>query len=67
MELSWSPVVATGGNQWQSVVGENGGPSENGCHGLQLRATFHGKEGVDSSSPSEGSQESPAQAGLFCT
>jgi hypothetical protein len=56
MEPLWSPAVATGGNQWQ--IGSRGSRLKYaqivamGCD--QLRETFHGKEGVDGSSPSEG-------------
>ena len=49
------PVVATG-NQWQTRRGRKGWKQAKsvatGCH--RLPATFHGKEGVDGSSPSEG-------------
>jgi hypothetical protein len=39
--------------------------SENRCDRLPpLPEKFHGKEGVDGSSPSEGSHESPANAAL---
>jgi hypothetical protein len=56
MEPLWSPAVATRGNRWQM-----GRPQERlkqaktvavGCD--RLPETFHGKEGVDGSSPSEG-------------
>jgi hypothetical protein len=56
MEHLWSPAVATGGNRWQM-----GRPSKRlkqantvavGCDWLP--ESFHGKEGVDGSSPSEG-------------
>src|SRR5207244_85943 len=61
MEPLWSPVVATRGNQRQI----DGPPKPqkraksvaSGCD--RLRATFHGKEGVDGSSPSEGSAKAP--------
>src|SRR5438552_1702446 len=61
MEPLWSPVVATHGNQRQ-IDGppkpQKGAKSvASGCH--QLRETFHGKEGVDGSSPSEGSAKAP--------
>jgi hypothetical protein len=61
MEPLWSPVVATSGKrrqmprrqkprkQAQTVAAD--------CH--RLRAKFHGKEGVDGSSPSEGSAKDP--------
>src|SRR6266496_147458 len=57
MEPLWSPVVATGGNRSRMRL-----PSEpqkqavsvaDGCERLPKEA--HGKEGVDRSSPSEGS------------
>jgi hypothetical protein len=66
MEPLWSPVVATSGNRRQ--IDEPRKPQNEaksvatGCH--RLLATFHGKEGVDGSSPSEGSAKAP-QAGLF--
>jgi hypothetical protein len=56
MEPLWSPAVATGSNRWQM-----GGRPERlrqaqtiavGCD--RLPKLFHGKEGVDGSSPSEG-------------
>ena len=56
MEPLWSPVVATGGNQWQ--IRSEPKPQKQaksvalGCDGLPIAA--HGKEGVDGSSPSEG-------------
>jgi hypothetical protein len=58
MEPLWSPAVATGSNRWQM-----GGRPERlkqaktvavGCD--RLPEPFHGKEGVDGSSPSEGSK-----------
>src|SRR5437763_1376084 len=57
MEPLWSPAGAISGNRWQ--VGrprkrrKQAKSVATGCH--RLRATFHGKEGVDRSSPSEGS------------
>ena len=52
MEPLWSPVVATGGNQPQidrpSKSQKQAKSVATGCH--RLRATFHGKEGVDGSS-----------------
>src|SRR6266487_3876508 len=66
MEPLWSPGVATGGNRRQ--IDRRLKPQKQaktvatGCH--QLPATFHGKEGVDGSSPSEGSAKSPHN-GLF--
>src|SRR6266498_5972713 len=62
MEPLWSPVVATGGNQWQ--IGSARKPQEQakaaavGCD--QLPEAAHGKEGVDGSSPSEGLRKVPA-------
>jgi hypothetical protein len=56
MEPLWSPVDATGGNQRQIARTRKGQKQAKtlatACH--RLRATFHGKEGVDGSSPSEG-------------
>src|SRR6266516_76532 len=66
MEPLWSPVVATSGKRWQ--MPGPGKPQKQaksvaiGCH--RLRSTFHGKEGVDGSSPSEGSAKAP-HAGFF--
>jgi hypothetical protein len=61
MEPLWSPVVATGGNQWQMAGGQNPRKQAktvaNGCH--RSPETFHGKEGVDGSSPEEGSAKAP--------
>jgi hypothetical protein len=57
MEPLWSPVVATGGNR--SQIGHAHVPRKQaktvavGCD--RLPEEFHGKEGVDGSSPSEGS------------
>jgi hypothetical protein len=62
MEPLWSPAVAIGGNRWQM-----GRPATSlrqaktvavGCDGLP--ELFHGKEGVDGSSPSEGFAVQPA-------
>jgi hypothetical protein len=67
MEPLWSPVVAIGGNQRQNAQGrkaqKQGETVATGCY--RLRETFHGKEGVDGSSPSEGSAKTP-QTGAFC-
>jgi hypothetical protein len=66
MEPLWSPAVATGSNRWQM-----GGRPERlkqaktvavGCD--RLPEPFHGKEGVDGSSPSEGSCKSPHTRGF---
>src|SRR5512132_2353629 len=61
MEPLWNPVVATGGNQRQ-IDEPRKRQNEakfvaTGCH--RLPATFHGKEGVDGSSPSEGFAKAP--------
>jgi hypothetical protein len=50
----------SGRNQWQSVAGtiasKRAQTGKNRCRGLPtLAAAVHGKEGVDGSSPSEGS------------
>jgi hypothetical protein len=66
MEPLWSPVVATGGNQWQ--IGSALKPLEQaktvavGCD--RLREKFHGKEGVSGSSPEEGSAKPVLSAGF---
>jgi hypothetical protein len=61
MERLWSLAVATSGNRWQMGSAENGSDKPNsfalGCD--QLPESFHGKEGVDGSSPSEGSAKAP--------
>src|SRR5438067_2454850 len=68
MEPLWSPVVANSGNRQQ--IGESRKTQKQaktvaaGCD--WLRKTFHGKEGVDGSSPSEGSAKGP-QRRLFFT
>jgi len=57
MEHLWSPAGATGGNRWQ--MGQprkplkQADPQPVATHGN--RSGAHGKEGVDGSSPSEGS------------
>src|SRR5947207_594286 len=67
MEPLWSPVVATHGSQRQ--IDRRPKPHEQaksiatGCH--RLRATFHGKEGVDGSSPSEGLKNPPQISGFL--
>jgi hypothetical protein len=59
MEPLWSPVVATSGNR--SQIAQPLEPQKQaktvaaGCD--QLPFGFHGKEGVDGSSPSEGSKD----------
>jgi hypothetical protein len=63
----WSPVVATDGNQLQ--IGRPAKPQKQaksvatGCH--RLPARFHGKEGVDGSSPSEGLNKKDLQMGIL--
>src|ERR671931_1134549 len=61
MEPLWSPVVATGGNRSQiEQAQEPPRQAETvavGCDRLPKGA--HGKEGVDGSSPSEGSARAP--------
>jgi hypothetical protein len=64
MEPLWSPVVANGGNGAQIVLSPT--PQKQaetfavGC--VQLPEGAHGKEGVDGSSPSEGSAKAPLLA-----
>ena len=62
MEHSWSPAVATGGNRWQIERPrkrlKQAKPVADGCD--QLPGPQNGKEGVDGSSPSEGSEKIPA-------
>ena len=62
MEPSWSPVVATGRNRPQIRSARKPRKQAKivatGCD--QLPKAFHGKEGVDGSSPSEGLPKSPA-------
>jgi hypothetical protein len=58
MEPLWSQAGATSGNQWQTLRAQKP-PKQaktvaTGCHQLPIGA--HGKEGVDGSSPSEGSR-----------
>jgi hypothetical protein len=59
MEPLWSPVIATGGNQWQTGLAPKARKQAEsvavGCD--RLPEKFHGKEGVDGSSPSEGSEK----------
>src|SRR5919106_1549855 len=56
MEHLWSPAGATGGNRWQMGTAQKRLRQAKtvavGCD--QLPESFHGKEGVDGSSPSEG-------------
>jgi hypothetical protein len=67
MEPLWSPVVATGGNQWQidrlSEPQKQAKSVATGCH--RLRREVHGKEGVSGSSPEEGSAKAPQKRGFF--
>src|SRR5437764_11437718 len=61
MEPLWSPVVATRGNRRQidrpPIPQKQAESVAAGCH--RLPEKFHGKEGVDGSSPSEGSAKVP--------
>jgi hypothetical protein len=67
MEPLWSPAVATGGNRWQMRRPQNGSDKAKtvavGCD--QLPEPFHGKEGVDGSSPSQGFCKRPGQGPLI--
>ena len=60
MEHLWSPAGATGGNLWQMEHPrkpfKQADPQPVATHGNRFGA--HGKEGVDGSSPSEGSAKS---------
>src|SRR4029450_5708929 len=60
MERLWSLAVATGGNRWQMGTPrkrpKQAATVATGCDQLPIGA--HGKEGVDGSSPSEGSRKS---------
>jgi len=64
MEPLWSPVVATRGNGSQIGSAPNAAEQAEtvavSCAHLQEGA--HGKEGVDGSSPSEGSAKAPLLA-----
>jgi hypothetical protein len=61
MEHLWSPAGATGGNRWQMEGPrkplKQADPQPVATHGNRFAA--HGKEGVDGSSPSEGSAKGP--------
>jgi hypothetical protein len=61
MERLWSLAVATSGNRWQMDGPRKRGNQAKtvavGCD--QLPKGAHGKEGVDGSSPSEGSAKAP--------
>ncbi len=67
MEPLWSPVVATSRKRWRMLPRQK--PPKQAktvavdCHCLP--ETFHGKEGVDGSSPSEGSKI-PANGDFCC-
>src|SRR5438876_1448915 len=67
MEPLWSPVVATGGRR--SQIEQARGPPKQaktvavGCDQLPFGA--HGKEGVDGSSPSEGSRKKARKRGAL--
>src|ERR687888_2735852 len=68
MEPLWSPVVATGGNQWQIESPRKRQRQAKtvaaGCDQLPFGA--HGKEGVDGSSPSEGFRKRLQNGVLLC-
>jgi hypothetical protein len=61
MEPFWSRAVATGGKRWRmerlSKWLRQAETVDMGCD--QLPESFHGKEGVDGSSPLEGSAKAP--------
>jgi hypothetical protein len=67
MEPFWSPGVATGGNRRQMPRGQNAGEQAKtvavDCN--HLPGGFHGKEGVDGSSPSEGFTKSLQKGTIF--
>jgi hypothetical protein len=73
MEHLWSPAVATDGSRWQlhrlRKRLKQAKAVATGCD--QLPIGSHGKEGVDGSSPSEGSAKDPQTGalpfGLTCT
>jgi hypothetical protein len=56
------PVAISGKSPERGSAGKQAKSRATGCH--QLRATFHGKEGVDGSSPSEGSAKSVLSGGF---
>jgi hypothetical protein len=66
MERLWSLVVATGGNRWQMGTPyerlKQAEPVATGCD--QLPPGLDGKEGVNGSSPLEGSAKAP-HIGVF--
>jgi hypothetical protein len=61
VEHLWSQAGATGGNRWQMRQArkrlKQADPQPSATHGNGSRP--HGKEGVDGSSPSEGSAKAP--------
>jgi hypothetical protein len=61
MEHIWSRAVATAGKRWQMGQAlkrlKQAKTVAVGCH--RLPEKFHGKDGVDGSSPSEGSAKAP--------
>ena len=67
MERLWSPAVATGGNRWQIEQPrkrlKQAKPVAVGCD--ESPGHENGKEGVDGSSPSEGSAKAPQSATFF--
>jgi hypothetical protein len=69
MEPLWSPAVATDGNLWQMGTSRKRLKKAKtvAVRCDRLREKFHGKEGVDGSSPSEGFAEkkSPETAGFL--
>jgi hypothetical protein len=69
MELLWSPAVATGRNRWQMERRRRrlrqAKTVAMGCD--QLPESFHGKEGVDGSSPSEGFAKALDTAPFLCS
>jgi hypothetical protein len=67
MEHLWSLAGATGGNRWQMGPAakrlKHANPQPVATHGNGSGA--HGKEGVDGSSPSEGSTKAPQNRGFL--
>ena len=62
----WGCIEPCGCNGWQLVANEVGAEAAKmaksvAAGGDRLPESFHGKEGVDRSSPSEGFDESPAE------
>src|SRR6266516_7626606 len=66
MEPLWSPVVATGGNQWQIRSARNPPKQAKSvavdCH--RLPETFHGKQGVCRGLPPVARCPLPAKEGV---